>query len=970
MMTKPLKIILLSLLLSLTAVLLTANPIRDARAARKPWDAERLAAFDQSRADSLTGFDVQKYEITLSINDVSRVITGNVLATVLAENNLSSIQYELNTLTVSSVLVNGSPATYTHTGGIINISLNIPAGQTFTTQVFYSGIPQLTSNIYHIGMIFGTNTVFTISDPDAARQWWPCYDHPWDKAIVDLHITMRSDWKVAANGLRDSIVNNGNGTSTTHWLGQHPMTTYLVCITAGPYVEIPQSAGTLPIMNFVMQNQYNNAQVDFQNLPAMIQYFSQVFGPYPFEKYGQAVVSMSTYGAMEHQTMTTLGNFIITGNGTYELIIAHELAHQWYGNAVSFLTFKDVWLSEGFATYSEQLWTDKRFGWDSACVYVGSSFHQYYMNWENSAGPQTIYNPSFNNYFAPPSYEKAASVLHMLRLKIGNSNFFTLLNQWFTTYMHTNAITSEFQAMAEQISGQDLSQFFNQWIYGSGIPSLQYSIWNNDQSDSPGKILARSTSPTVTNFHIEVPFRVTVSGVSDSLYVQAGPGWTVNHYPQSLPPELSVSANHNNWTLLRQITEIKPVLTECLPSNNSVLLSWQSFMDNPALRYNVFRRVAGSPNWTLANQTPIEGLGYSDTGVQNGVTYQYCVAAVDPGGWQSSFSTFMSATPQSFSFTFGLLVVDETRDGNGSNIGPDDAMVDSFYDAALQPIPYAQWDVATQGMPPLNVLGSYQLVLWHADDFSHNLLVDNAQNLSGYLLGGGKVIISGWKTAGALESAFFQRFAGGVVPIYDNAAAFIGATSNNYPCLTVDPDKMMPAWNGMLPYAYTFQNAANSIYTANMTPNAQGNGLSAMFRADQPANNGVLVLSGFPFYFMHAGPVRSFLQTIIPQIAPNVANADNTAPQTPASLSAYPNPFNPSTTVSFYLPEGGPTQISLYNLKGQLVKRISDSVFPAGEHRIALNATASDGSSLASGVYVLHLKAPKANLRKLITLVK
>jgi aminopeptidase N len=134
---------------------------------------------------------------------------------------------------------------------------------------------------------------------------------------------------------------------------------------------------------------------------------------------------MSTYGAMEHQTMTTLGNYIINGALTYETTIAHELCHQWYGNAVSFLTFKDVWLSEGFATYSEHLWKDKTEGWESACNYIRTEFHNYYLNWENIEGPQTIYNPSFNSYFAPPSYEKAASVLHMLRLKIGNANFFS-----------------------------------------------------------------------------------------------------------------------------------------------------------------------------------------------------------------------------------------------------------------------------------------------------------------------------------------------------------------------------------------------------------------------------------------------------------------------------------------------------------------------------------------------------------------
>jgi len=969
-MTRSSKLILTAIAACLLLTGLSSGFAQSSKPERKPFTENRLAATIPSRADSLTGFDVQKYEITLSINDQTHVINGNVLATVLAEENLSSLSYELNALTVSSVLVNGSPATFTHNGGIINISLNIPAGQTFTTQVFYSGTPQLTSNIYHIGMIFSANTVFTISDPDAARQWWPCYDHPWDKAIVDLHITMRSDWKVAANGLRDSIVDHGNGTSTTHWLGQHPMTTYLACITAGPYVEISQSAGTLPILNFVMPNQYNHALADFAFVPQMIDYFSQVFGPYPFEKYGHTVVSMSTYGAMEHQTMTTLGNYIITGNGAYENTIAHELAHQWYGNAVSFLTFKDVWLSEGFATYSEHLWTDKRFGWDSACAYVASSYHQYYMNWENSAGPQVIYNPGFNNYFAPPSYEKAASVLHMLRLKLGDTAFFQLLNQWFTTYMHSNAVTSEFQTMAEQIGDVDLNQFFNQWIYGSGIPSLEYSIWNNEQSDSPGMIIARSTSPTSTDFHIEVPFRITVSGVSDSILVSASPQGTVNSYPVSLPPELSVSANHNSWTLLRQITQIRPVLTECLPSNQSVLLSWPVFLNDASLRYNLYRRVAGSTVWTRINPSPIDGLSYCDTGVQNDVTYQYCVAAENIGGWQSMYSDHLSATPQSFGFNYGLLVVDETRDGNGSSIGPDDATVDSFYDAALQPIDYDQWDVAAQGMPPLYILGNYQGVLWHADDFSSNLLIDDSQTLSGYILGGGKVILSGWKTASALNGTFFQRFGGGAVPVYDNAAALIGATSASYPILWVDSSKMLPAWNGMLPYTYTFQGVGNSLYTANMTAGAQGYGLCAMFRQDQQPGDGTLVMAGFPLYFMQPEGVRSFLQQIIREILPNVPNSDAALPALTASLTAYPNPFNPSTTVSYYLPEAGPTQLDLYNLKGQRVKSIMRAEQSAGSHQITLSATDDQGRDLASGVYLLRLKGRGTSLKRVITLVK
>lgn len=924
-----------------------------------------------TRADSLTGFDVQKYEITLSINDSTHQISGNVLATVLAEENLTSLPYDLVGLTVSSVLVNGSTATYTHQGGIVDIDLNIPAGQTFTTQIFYSGVPQLSPDIYHIGMIFSGNTVFTISDPDAGRYWWPSYDHPWDKALVDLHITMRGDWKVAANGIRDSIVDNGDGTKTTHWLGENPMTTYLVCITAGPYVEINQTAGTIPIQSFVMQNQYNNALIDFQNVPAMIDYYSQIFGPYPFEKYGHGVVSMSTYGAMEHQTMTTLGNFIITGTGAYELIIAHELAHQWYGDAVSFLTFKDVWLSEGFATYSEHLWTDKTQGWQAAVNYVASSYHQYYLNWVAGAGPQTIYNPGFNNYFAPPSYEKAASVLHMLRLKIGNASFFQLLQQWFSTYEHGNTVTTEFRDLAEQISGQDLDQFFNQWIFSPGLPSLEYSVWNNDASDSPLKIIAKTSSNTATQFELEVPFRFSYGAYTDSLYVRADPDGYINHFFPSWQQGAQITPNYNSWTLLRTITELKPSLVECLPTNGAVLLSWEPFLNDYSLGYNVYRRVLnGVPEWQLLNANPLNALDYTDLTAENGTEYQYAVAAVDGGGWISMTSNIMQATPVSFNFSNDLLVVDETRDGTGANINPDDTMVDDFYAAALSPLVHDNWDFITQGMPSLAQLGDYRLVLWHADDFNQNLLVDHLNTLGGYILGGGKVLLSGWKTPSVLSLAFVERFAGGVELVYDNAACLISAESASYPDLTVDPLKLSPSWNGMLPQIYTFVGAQTSLYTANMGPSGQGDGNCAALKHQLDESAGTLVLLGFPLYYMQGDGVRGFLQQIIPELLIPVATEDLVETPVSATLSVYPNPFNPQTRIEFSLPAKGELRLELYNLKGQKVRTLFSGMQEAGTHSLVFDGRDASGNDVSSGVYLLRMESGGKQLTQRISLVK
>ena len=929
---------------------------------RKPWSERAIQAHSQSRADSLHGFDVQKYEITLAVDDVQRSIDGNVLATVIATDALSSIQYELNDLDVSQVKVNGMVSGFTHSDGIIHIPVNMVSGEQFSTQVFYSGNPQLSQDVYRVGMIFGNNSVFTISDPDAARQWWPCYDHPWDKAVVDLHITMRSDWKVAANGLRDSIIDNGDGSSTTHWLGEHPMTTYLACITAGPYVEIPQNAGDTPILNFVTSAQYNNALNDLANLPEMILYFNEIFGDYPFEKYGNATVNMSTFGAMEHQTMTTLGNYIINGTGSQELTIAHELAHQWYGNAVSFLSFKDVWLSEGFATYSEHLWVDKTLGWQAACDYVASSYHQYYKSWENSNGHKVIYDPPFNSYFTPPVYEKAASVLHMLRLKMGDDAFFELLQTWFESYKHQNVITSEFITLAEQISDLDLGQFFDQWIFGSGIPSVEYSIWNNADSDtdSSSKIMARSSSPTATQFVVELPFKITHQSVSDSLLVSAGPDWTANHFDQSLSMDMEVSANHNNWALLQQITQLRPKISECLSSNGSVHISWNAFLDELTRGYNLYRKQENSDEWLLVNSQPVQGLSYVDVDVENGSSYEYMLYAVDEQGWQSWASSSVSAHPQAFGFNYMLLVVDETHDGNGnSSIGPTDEMVDDFYDDLLFPLQYSQWDCAAQGMPPLNILGDHKVVLWHADDFSFNLLQDYQNTLSGYILGGGKLILSGWKTAGVLSQSFWDKVAASTIPIYEGSATFSGAHSPHHPDIIMDSSKMLPPWSGMLPYSYSFQNAQNPLYTSNSSQNA------AIFRVDQLVGGGALVMSGFPFYFMESSGIRGFLQEIIPELASSSESEETIPSPQKIILNAYPNPFNPQCTISFQLPKAGHTTLKLYNMKGQKVKDIATGHYDVGKQKITL-----DASELGSGIYIIQIKSSSFSQTKRITLLK
>ncbi|HHV37551.1 MAG TPA: T9SS type A sorting domain-containing protein [Candidatus Cloacimonetes bacterium] len=942
------------IVLMLLMTVLWASP-KKAIHSRKYMNLPTAEIKEPSRADSLTGFDVQKYTITLEITQDPNHIEGSVLAEVIATEPLSQITYELEHLTVSEVKVDGDITGYTHENGLLNIPVSAAIGESFETEVFYGGTPQLSGSPYNVGMYMRPNSIFTVSDPDAARFWWPCYDHPWDKAVVDLIITMRSDWKVAANGLRESITDNGDGTSTTIWRGEHPMTTYLVCITAGDYVEIPQTAlnGELPIMNFVSPHQEQSAIYDLGRLPEMIEYYSGLFGLYPFEKYGNATVNMSTFGAMEHQTMTTLGNYIIDGVRGHELTVAHELVHQWFGNAVSFLDFYDVWLSEAFATYGEMLWVDHTEGWEAACDYVRSSYHAYYMSWENENNPPTIYDPPFNQYFYPQSYEKAASVLHMLRLKFGDDMFFELLQTYFEEYKHGNAVTAEFQAIAEDIYGESLDQFFRQWIFGKGIPRAEYSVWHHPDS-SILKINARTTSTSATDFTVDIPFLIQTAAGSDSLLVVASPTGEVNLF-EGMNAPLDYSANHNNWTLLRGLTGSSISLERAIPMRDSAMLVWQEMPE--AVNYLIHFKKDGDDDWTeiYAAHSPltIENL-------DSGEEYFFKICPVDNEDYFGMPSEIKSCIPVPFTLNQNLLVVDETRDGAGTPFSPDNDQIDSFYRGVLGEYHGDEWDVDTQGLPELSDLASYRMVLWHDDDFSQNQghLAENT--LTAYVQGGGHLIFSGWGSSTYFSDFFFESASGSEIEIYfDNSPCLSEVIPLEMPALEVDTDKLAPIWQDMLPKITTFEGDFETLYIAGMDESFVGADRPLAFRS----NHGRLAFMGFPMYFMKAEGISQLLESLI---SPHwVGCEDDVCPPLAAQLSCYPNPFNPSATISFDLPKDAEIQLSLYNLKGQRIKELFKGRKPRGSHNFEL-----DGNGLSSGIYLIRLKGDKLNLMRKISMIK
>lgn len=939
------------------AAMLAAACLFSALEATQPFWSLEPSTREIARADSFTGFVISKYVIDLAINDQTHFIQGSVTAHVFAQQHLTGMDYELegDSLTVNGVLVNGVTSAFTHEDGIIHIPLSVNVG-TFTTTVNYSGVPSRSPAPYNIGMIFTPSFIYTLSNPDAGRYWWPSYDHPWKKAWVDWHITVRDDWLAAANGVRTGITDNGDGTRTHHWSCYTNVATYVMGFAAGPYTEFLQQAGTLPIQNFVTPGQLANAQVDFANVPAMIAYFNDIFGPYPHQKYGHMVVPMTTYAAMEHTTMTTFGAAYLTGNQNYESIVAHELAHQWYGNFVTPITMREVWLKESFATYSEFLWEAHHAGWQAGCDYLRDNIQQYYISWENSNGPHTIFDPEYNLMFAPPTYEKSASVLHMLRLKLGNAAFFQFIQSILAAFPNGNLNTAEFVDLAEAASGQDLTQFFQQWIYSPGIPNANLTILHDGQGTA--KVIGASSSPTATLFDLEIPLRIPGSAVADSVVVRATPGGYANYFIIGYDDDIAgIQIDPNHWVLARQITQNRLQLASCLAYDGAVDLSWFPFdADLPLIGYQVYRRELPAGQWTCITAVPIAGLSYTDASVTNGLSYEYYAVAVDTEGFFSLPSNALTASPIYFPFDQGFLLVDETRNGNGSNISPTDAQVDAYYEAVLQGYSYTVWDVDEQGALSLPQLSHYPLLLWHCDDFSDMQLIDNLSLLGSYVLSGGRLLISGWRYPSQLDAAFLARFLPGVVPALVNSAVLVSAQSDVYPDLHPDPVKLASVWNGMLPYSYVFPGAADALYSAEIANDGPHDNEPLAIRVQQA---GTLTLLGFPLYFMLQGEVRAFLTQYLPELWPPVSTHDPVAPQLQWSLACRPNPFSGEACLSYRAGRGkDPLSLRVYNLRGQELRSWNLDAPGKLEQQLLWDGRDGAGRPVAAGVYILELRSP------------
>ncbi|MFF4590128.1 M1 family metallopeptidase [Streptomyces sp. NPDC001388] len=417
------------------------------------------------------GFDARHYDLALAYDPGTDRLDGRTTITARAGQTLASFDLDLQRLEVTQVEVNGRRAAFTRDGDEIRITPReaLRKGRTFEVSVTYGGVPEPLGGPIVFGSDYGwmktDDGVFVACEPNAASTWFPSSDHPSDKATYDIRIKAPKGLTAVSNGRLVATYDKGSSTYT-HWRETKPMATYLATATIGKFdVRTGTTAGGVPIYVAIDPVLANGNNVDVYGVTAAAtDYWSQVFGPYPFEETGAIVDDMPQAGfSLEVQSKPVYSAV------RSESTIVHELAHQWFGDSVSVAHWKDIWLNEGFATYAQWLWAEHQ-GTRSA---HDSFLAGYNARPADSAFWQiTVGDPQRDTMFASAVYQRGAMTLQVLRERIGDAAFFRLLPAWTRLHRYGNAETDDFVRLAERISGRQLDDLFRTWLFTTGKPSL------------------------------------------------------------------------------------------------------------------------------------------------------------------------------------------------------------------------------------------------------------------------------------------------------------------------------------------------------------------------------------------------------------------------------------------------------------------------------------------------------------------
>lgn len=411
------------------------------------------------------GYDALDYDLTIEFRPKGGSIDGLTRIRARATQALSAFNLELDGLEVLAVQVDGRAATFSRAGRELTVTPAVPIANDseFDVVVVYSGRPKpvRTDAIpVRVGWWTVAGEAYVFSEPVGAASFYPVNDHPSDKATYTYRVTAPKPLMVAANGNLIEVIDNDDQ-RTYHWRASEPMASYLVTICIGDFdLEESTDENGLRYRFFFPTGTPEGRRMPFRKTAAMVEFFSEKFGPYPFEACGGVLTKLGVPGALETQTLPVYGLF---AGG--ERVIAHEIAHQWWGDSVGFARWQDIWLAEGFAEYGAWLWKGHTEGEVAFLEHIETNYE---MVRGQRIGPPG--DPGLSKMFGARTYVRGPWAVHAVRQALGDEPFFRVLREFQKRFRHGNASIDDFLKVIRDETGRELKPMLDAWLYGEEIP--------------------------------------------------------------------------------------------------------------------------------------------------------------------------------------------------------------------------------------------------------------------------------------------------------------------------------------------------------------------------------------------------------------------------------------------------------------------------------------------------------------------
>ncbi|MEM7416075.1 MAG: M1 family metallopeptidase [Gemmatimonadota bacterium] len=462
------------------------------------------------------GIDVEHYRFELTLTDDTDRIRGRATVRVrYTSAGVTSLPLDLinersdgGGMTVTGVEMDGQPLRFAHQEDILGITLPEVgrAGGTDSFVIEYEGTPA--GGLRAGPNKYGDRTFFSDNWPNRARHWLPTVDHPYDKATSEMIVTAPAHYQVVSNGVRIEESDRLDGTRTTHWQQDAPIATWLYVLGVARFaVQHVDDALGVPIETWVYPQDREAGFYDFA-VPTRraMEFYADNVGPYAYDRLAN-ITSPVTGGGMEAATSVMYNERSVTGTRDvgWRNVIIHEVAHQWFGNAVTESDWDDIWLSEGFATYFTLLFIEHAYGRDEFVDGLRSSADRVFQQYEDDPGYRIVHDDlsDMRRVTSGATYQKGSWVLHMLRNKVGDETFWAGIRAYYARYINGNATTADFRAEMEAVSGEDLSVFFDQWLYQGGNPRLE-GWWDYDPSARAIRIELNQTHEVGPTYQLEL----------------------------------------------------------------------------------------------------------------------------------------------------------------------------------------------------------------------------------------------------------------------------------------------------------------------------------------------------------------------------------------------------------------------------------------------------------------------------------